>query len=47
VIQPDPPVAMPARSKAQVLGLSIYGIVGSNPAEGKDDVCLLCLLCVA
>jgi len=36
------PVA--ARSKAWVYGRSLAGIVGSNPAEGKE-VCLLWVLC--
>ena len=34
------PVPVAARSKASVCGLSLAGIVGSNPA-GVMDVCLL------
>jgi hypothetical protein len=33
------------RAKAQICGLSIAGIAGSNPTEGKD-ASLLCLLYV-
>jgi len=38
------PNAAAARSKAWVCGLSLVGIVGSNPA-GSMDVCLLSVAC--
>jgi hypothetical protein len=36
------PIPLAARSKAQVCGRLVAGIVGSNPARGMD-VCHLCL----
>jgi hypothetical protein len=39
------PISMAARSNAQVFGLLVAGIAGSNPTEGMD-VCLLFLYVV-
>jgi hypothetical protein len=35
------PIAVAARSKAQVCGRLVAGVAASNPAQGMD-VCLLC-----
>jgi len=37
------------RSRAYVIGRSIFGVAGSNPAEGVDvhHLCLLCIVQVA
>jgi len=38
------PILVATRSKAWVCGLSLAGIVGSNPARDVD-ICVSCLLC--